>query len=224
MTDRYMIVGLGNPGPEYQNTRHNVGFMCMDALIAAHHLSVERHKLSKAKIAVGTIAHCPVVVVKPQTFMNLSGGSVQGLAAFYKIPPQRILVVFDDLDIPPGTVRIRAKGGSGGHRGMRDIIQRLGTQDFPRIRFGIGRPPDRMDPADYVLQPFSRQEQPLIAETIDRVLRAIELWLAEGIEAAMNRFNGTADEVRAREIAAQAPPAPLNPQAPPSAEPPQPDQ
>ena len=125
--------------------------------------------------------------------MNLSGSTVQGLAAFYKIPPEHILVVYDDLDLPAGTLRIRPKGGSGGHKGMTDIIRRLGTQDFPRIRFGIGRPPGKMDPAAFVLRPFDRDELPQVQDSIDRVVGAIEAWLREGIDIAMNRYNPAND-------------------------------
>lgn len=195
MTERHLIVGLGNPGREYEETRHNVGFRCADALVQAHHLKYDPKKKSKGKVAEGMIAGKPVLIAKPQTFMNLSGSTVQGLASFYKIPPDRILVIFDDLDLPPGILRIRQKGGSGGHRGLTDIIQRLGTQDFPRIRFGIGRPPGRMDPAAFVLQRFSGEEETLVAQTVDRAVKAIELWLAEGINSAMNRFNGTGDNL-----------------------------
>lgn len=216
MNERYLIVGLGNPGREYENTRHNVGFRSADALVKANGLSFAPKKQSKAKVAEGTIAGKRVLIAKPQTFMNLSGSSVQGLAAFYKIPPGHILVILDDLDLPLGTLRIRSKGGSGGHNGVNDIIQRLGTQDFPRIRFGIGRPPGRMDPAAYVLLPFTADEASAAAHTFERVLKAVEAWLAEGIEAAMNRYNGTAEEVAAR-LAAPKP-------QPPTPQPEQPEQ
>ncbi len=198
MGERFLIVGLGNPGAEYELTRHNVGFMAADALVTAHRLTYDRRKKSKSKVAEGAIAGRRVLVAKPQTFMNLSGSAVQGLVAFYQIPPERILVVFDDLDLPLGTLRIRPKGGSGGHRGMSDIIQRLGTQDFPRVRFGIGRPPGRMDPAAYVLRRFSAEEQPAVEEALARVVDTVETWLTQGIDAAMNRYNGSAAEVAAR--------------------------
>lgn len=188
-SERYLLVGLGNPGREYQNTRHNIGFRCADAFTRAHGLAYESKKRSKAIVAEGTVAGQRVLVAKPQTYMNLSGSAVQGLAAFYKIPPQRILVIYDDLDLPAATLRVRSKGGSGGHRGMTDIIRRLGTQEFPRIRFGIGRPPGRMDPADYVLQRFSPEEEPAIAEAVERAIAAVEIWLRDGIEAAMNASN-----------------------------------
>ncbi|HEX3049603.1 MAG TPA: aminoacyl-tRNA hydrolase [Aggregatilineaceae bacterium] len=194
MSERYLIVGLGNPGREYENTRHNVGFACADALVKAHNLAYDTKKKSKAKIAVGTIVGKSVLIAKPQTYMNLSGSSVQGLATFYRIPPEQILVIFDDLDLPLGTLRIRKKGGSGGHRGLTDILQRLGTQEFPRIRFGISRPPDKMDPAAFVLRRFEGDEIPLVTQTLERAVKAVETWLSEGIDAAMNRYNGTSQE------------------------------
>lgn len=193
--ERTLLVGLGNPGRQYEHTRHNIGFRCADAFVRAHSLSYESKKRSKAIVAEGTVAGQRVLVAKPQTFMNLSGSAVQGLAAFYKIPPERILVVFDDLDLPAAVLRVRSKGGSGGHKGMTDIIRRFGTQDFPRIRFGIGRPPGRMDPTDYVLQRFSEDEEPAIAEAVERAVAAMDTWLRDGIDAAMNAFNtGSAPE------------------------------
>jgi PTH1 family peptidyl-tRNA hydrolase len=190
MSEQVLIVGLGNPGTEYANTRHNVGFHCVTELARTHQLIFERRKKSKAKIAMGPLNGKRVILANPYTFMNRSGMSVQGLSAFYKIPAERILVIYDDLDLPLGTVRIRSKGGSGGHKGVSDIIQRLGTQDFPRIRFGIGRPQGSMDPAVYVLLPFKEKELPLVKQTIEHVIQAIETWLDEGLEVAMSRFNG----------------------------------
>lgn len=190
MSERFLIVGLGNPGAQYENTRHNVGFMCADELVRAHGFSFDPKKKSKARIADGVIRQQRVLVAKPQTFMNLSGSAVQGLVMFYKIPPENILVIFDDLDLPLGMLRIRPKGGNGGHNGMRDIIQKIGTQDFPRIRFGIGRPPGQMDPAAYVLRPFDSDEKRLVNLGIDRVRQAIETWLTDSIDIAMNRYNG----------------------------------
>jgi PTH1 family peptidyl-tRNA hydrolase len=198
MSDRYLIVGLGNPGPEYDQTRHNVGFRCVDALVQAHGITFDQKKRSKARTADGLIAGKRVLIAKPQTFMNLSGTSVQGLAAFYQIAPKNIIVILDDLDISLGTLRIRPKGGSAGHKGLSDIIQRLGTQDFPRIRFGIGRPPSRMDPAAYVLRRFDQDELPVIGSAVERTIKAVEVWLTEGIDNAMNRYNGSAEEVAAR--------------------------
>lgn len=192
MAERYLIVGLGNPGFKYANTRHNIGFRCVDALAERHGLSLDR-KQGKALVASGTIAGQPVLLIKPQTYMNLSGDAVSAVANFYRITPDRLLVIFDDLDLPVGTIRIRKSGGAGGHKGMISIIEKLGTQEFSRIRVGIDRPPGRMDPADYVLLPFREgDESILVAETIDRVVQAVQSWLTDGIEITMNRYNHTA--------------------------------
>jgi PTH1 family peptidyl-tRNA hydrolase len=193
MTDRYLIVGLGNPGREYEKTRHNIGWRCVDAIAAAHGLTFAR-KQSKAIVADGTIADRKVLLAKPQTYMNLSGEAVRGLVDFYKIPPANLLVISDDMDIPLGTLRIRESGGAGGQKGLKSIIEHLGTQNFARMRFGLSRPPGRMDPAAYVLQDFDKGEMPLVNETLDRVVKAVETWLREGTAIAMTRHNGTADE------------------------------
>ena len=193
MTDRFLIVGLGNPGREYQNTRHNIGWRCVDAIATAHGLTFAK-KQSKAIIADGTIADRKVLLAKPQTYMNLSGEAVQGLITFYKVPLANLLVISDDMDIPLGTLRIREKGGAGGQKGLKSIIEHLGTQDFARMRFGLSRPPGRMDPSAYVLQDFDKREMPLVIETLDRVVKATETWLREGIALAMTRHNGTAEE------------------------------
>ena len=184
-----LIAGLGNPGPQYAANRHNIGFRCLDRLAAEHGLTFDRRQ-KRALTARGVIAGREVLLVKPQTFMNESGRAVVPLARFYKVPPARLLVVYDDLDLPPGTLRLRPSGGSGGHRGMRSIIAQLGSQEFPRLRIGIGRPPGRMDPAAYVLQDFAPEEWPLMEETLARAIAAIEVWLTEGLDAAMSRYNG----------------------------------
>jgi len=168
--------------------RHNVGFRCLDRLAAAHHLHFDKRQ-KKARVALGSLDGARVVLAKPQTYMNASGRSVVGLARFYKVPLDRVLVVYDDLDLPLGTLRLRPQGGSGGHRGMRSIIQQLGDQAFPRLRIGIDRPPGRMEPAAYVLQDFSAEEESLLDETFDRAVAAIETWVDEGIESAMTRYN-----------------------------------
>jgi PTH1 family peptidyl-tRNA hydrolase len=183
-----LIVGLGNPGKEFSTHRHNVGFQVVDALARAHGLAFSRRK-GLARVSEGQIEDRCVVLAKPQTFMNQSGRSVRRLSQVYKIPPERILVVYDDLDLPLGRLRMRSEGGSGGHRGMRSIIQSMGTQEFPRLRVGIDRPPGRMDPADYVLEPFGQAQQLCVIEVLPEAVRAIECWLAEGIVAAMDRFN-----------------------------------
>jgi PTH1 family peptidyl-tRNA hydrolase len=186
--ERYLIVGLGNPGLKYAANRHNVGFRCLQHLAAAHSLSFDKRQ-KKARVALGAICGRRVVLAQPQTFMNHSGRSVAPLMRFYKVPVERLLVVYDDLDLPLGTLRVRPEGGSGGHKGMRSIIAQLGDQDFARLRIGIGRPPGQMDPAAYVLQGFAADEEPVVEETLERVVAAIETWLAEGVEMAMSRHN-----------------------------------
>ncbi len=189
-----MIVGLGNPGPEYARSRHNVGFQVVDLLAERHRLVFDRYQ-KRARLALGRVepaggAALKVVLAKPLTYMNASGEAVGQLAAFYKIAPADILVVFDDLDLPLGKLRLRPDGGSGGQKGLESIIKALGTEGFPRLRVGIGRPPGQMDPAEYVLQPFSTDQEKEMAFVRPRAAEAIECWLAQGIEAAMNQFNG----------------------------------
>lgn len=184
-----MVVGLGNPGTEYASHRHNAGFLVVEALARAHKLAFARRRRTRAYVAEGWVGKQQVLLAKPQTFMNLSGRAVGRLSRAHGIPPERILVVYDELDLPLGRLRIRSEGGSGGHKGMRSIIETLGTQSFPRLRVGIDRPPGRMDPADYVLQPFSSQEQACLTQVLEWSVAAIECWLDEGIVAAMDRFN-----------------------------------
>jgi PTH1 family peptidyl-tRNA hydrolase len=191
--DVSLVIGLGNPGRRYAQTRHNVGFQIVTRLAEKHRLSFSRMQ-NEALVATGRIGDVRVVLAKPQTWMNESGGAVGPLARFYKVELPRLLVVYDDLDIPAGTLRLRSEGGSGGHKGMRSIIERLGTQDFPRLRVGIGRPPGRMDPVDYVLLPFARDEESLMDVTRERAVEAIECFLAEGITAAMNQFNAQSSD------------------------------
>lgn len=186
--ERYLIVGLGNPGPQYAANRHNVGFRCVEHLAADHGLSFDKRQ-KKARVALGAICGLRVVLAQPQTFMNDSGRSVAPLARFYQVPPERLLVVYDDLDLPLQTLRMRPEGGSGGHKGMHSIIEQLGDQSFARLRIGIGRPPGQMDPAAYVLQDFAADEEPVIEETLKRAVVAIETWLTEGVEMAMSRHN-----------------------------------
>lgn len=185
----FLITGLGNPGRQYRETRHNVGFMTVDRLAA--HLGITFSRMeSKAMIAKGEHRGQRLILAKPQTFMNLSGQSVGALARFYKVPPTQLLVIFDDVDLPLGTLRIRPGGGSSGQKGMTSIIERLGTQDFPRLRVGIGRPPGRMEAADYVLQAFSKGEKELLDTTLDRAVQAILEFTGAGLDSAMNKYNG----------------------------------
>ncbi len=185
--DRYLIVGLGNPGRKYQHNRHNIGFMAVDKLARQFGILFNTTK-NKALIGDGRIHNAAVTLVKPQTYMNISGNAVGPLAAFYKILPERVLVIFDELDLPFGTIRLREKGSAGGHNGMKSIINHLG-QEFPRVRLGIGRPPGQMDPAAWVLRDFDRDEQPLLVEVLDEAVKAVETFLADGIQLAMSRHN-----------------------------------
>jgi PTH1 family peptidyl-tRNA hydrolase len=189
----YLLIGLGNPGREYRDTRHNVGFMLIDRLIVR--LNARGMKVqSKAIVTTATYEDRKLILAKPQTYMNLSGQSVQGLAHFYKVPLTNLMVLSDDLDIPFGTIRIRAAGGPGGQRGMSSVIEKLGTQEFPRLRIGIGRPPGRMDPADYVLQNFSRTEIQTLSEILDHAEKAVFTFVTQGLNKAMNDFNGGISE------------------------------
>lgn len=187
-TVEYLIIGLGNPGARYARNRHNVGARCLLRLAAAHNLQFGRRQ-KNARVARGEIGGQPVLLAIPQTFMNESGRAVAPLVRFYRIPLERLLVIYDDLDLPLGAIRLRPDGGSGGHRGMQSVIEHLGTQKFPRLRIGIGRPPGKMDPADYVLQDFSPEEEPVVEEAIERAIAAIQAWLVEGLERAMSEYN-----------------------------------
>lgn len=185
----FLLIGLGNPGREYANTRHNFGFMLIDRL--AVRLNARGMKvISKAIVMDARYEDHKLILAKPQTYMNLSGQSVQGLAHFYKIPFTNLMILSDDLDLPFGTIRIRASGGPGGQRGLSSILEQLGTKDIPRMRLGIGRPPGRMDPADYVLQNFSRNDIKEISEILDRAADAALEFVKNGLNAAMNKFNG----------------------------------
>lgn len=189
MMDTYLIVGLGNPGREYRETRHNVGFMLLDHLTARLNIRFTRMQ-SKALVAIANFQEHKIILAKPQTFMNLSGQSVQGLLHFYKLPLENLLIAHDDLDLPLGTIRIRPDGRSAGQKGMTSTIDRLGTDEFPRLRLGIGRPPGQMQAPDYVLQNFSEFELTVINETLNRAVEAGLTWVTEGLDTAMNKYNG----------------------------------
>lgn len=189
----FLLIGLGNPGREYANTRHNFGFMLIDRL--AVRLNARGMKVqSKAIVMNTTYEEYKLILAKPQTFMNLSGQSVQGLIHFYKIPLTNVMILSDDLDLPFGTIRIRASGGPGGQRGLSSILERLGTKDVPRLRLGIGRPPGRMDPANYVLQNFSRDDMQAISEILDHAADAVLAFVSHGLNKAMNEYNGDVRE------------------------------
>jgi PTH1 family peptidyl-tRNA hydrolase len=185
----FLIVGLGNPGREYKDNRHNVGFMLIDRLTVRLNARLSR---VQAKSLVGSVTYrdYKLILAKPQTYMNLSGQSIQGLARFYKLSLENMIVAHDDLDLPFGTIRLRPGGGPGGQRGVASTIERLGSKGFPRLRIGIGRPPGRMDPAAYVLQDFPRSDLSAISEVLDHAADAVLTFIDEGLDAAMNKFNG----------------------------------
>lgn len=189
--DSWLIVGLGNPGEKYAGNRHNIGFMCLDEFARAHRLKFERGR-HHAKVAEGKGAGKDVVLVKPMTFMNLSGEAVGKLAGRYHATPERLVVVHDDMDLPLGKMRIRLGGSSGGHKGIASITEHLGAQEFTRVRVGIGRPEarDREEVIEHVLGPLSPQETKVMERTIPAVSEALDVILADGVTAAMNRFNG----------------------------------
>ena len=194
MTETYLIIGLGNPGREYRETRHNVGFMLLDRLTVKLNARFTRLQ-SRALVASANYLERKIILAKPQTFMNLSGQSVQGLIHFYKLPLENLLIAHDDLDLPVGTIRIRPDGSSAGQKGMLSTIERLGTDEFPRLRLGIGRPPGQMHAPDYVLQDFSKADLAVISETLNRAMEAALAWVTDGLEAAMNKYNGVIREL-----------------------------
>src|SRR5436190_3383348 len=191
----WLVVGLGNPGPEYARHRHNVGFMVADVLAGRLGARFGRHRKSRADVAearLGVGVDAPrVVLAKPLTYMNLSGGPVAGLAQFYKVPVDRIVAVHDDLDLPYGRLRMKDGGGEGGYNGLRSMSRSLGTKEYVRVRFGIGRPPGRQDPADYVLADFSTVERKELEFLVDRTADAVEAVLTKGLEAAQNAYHAT---------------------------------
>ena len=184
----FLIVGLGNPGREYRGTRHNVGFMLLDRLAEGLGVSFSRVE-SRSLVTRAEYQGNKLILVKPQTYMNLSGQAVSSLLRFYKVPLERLLVAYDDVDLPLGTLRLRPGGGSAGHKGMQSIIEKLGKQEFPRLRIGVNRPPGRMEAADYVLQNFSKDDSELLQEVLSRAAQAVLAFVGEGIVSAMNQFN-----------------------------------
>jgi PTH1 family peptidyl-tRNA hydrolase len=184
----YLVAGLGNPGRQYENNRHNVGFMTLNRLAVKLGESFSKVE-SKALIAKCSYQGQRLILAKPQTYMNLSGKAIGSLMRYYKVPLTSLLVVYDDVDLPLGTLRIRPGGGSAGQKGMQSIVDQLGTEDFPRFRIGIGRPPGRMEAADYVLQDFDRQEIEILNQVLDTAAEAILTFITGGLDKAMNLYN-----------------------------------
>ncbi len=187
-----LIIGLGNPGRGYRRNRHNIGFQVLDALAESVDARFTRMQ-ANALVTDARLEGICVILAKPQTFMNNAGQSVGSLARFFRLPPEQILAVYDDLDLPLGALRLRPGGGTGGHRGLGSIVDHLGLDDFPRLRFGIGRPPGAMDPADYVLQDFGRADEELVSSNVERAVACIRSFALEGIQAAMTRFNAASE-------------------------------
>ena len=186
-----LIVGLGNPGPAYAENRHNAGFQCVSRFAERHGLHFSFYRF-RASLAKGTVHGHPVLVARPLTYMNESGQAVQPLVHHYQISLDSLLVVYDDLDLPLGKIRLRARGSSGGHRGLESILHHLGTTEVPRLRLGIGRPTCG-DPVDYVLSDWRPEERTVMEETYERATEAIDCFLVEGIAAAMNRYNANGE-------------------------------
>jgi len=186
--ERVLIVGLGNPGPRYALTRHNAGFLVADLLAERIGSPFKAHK-GRADVVEGRLTAQPVVVAKPKAYMNESGGPVVAVARFFKIPIERIVVIHDELDLPFGTLRLKRGGGDGGHNGLRSVTAALGSREYARLRFGIGRPPGRQDPADFVLREFAAAERRDLGFHVDRAADAVTELATRGLEAAQNAFN-----------------------------------
>jgi peptidyl-tRNA hydrolase, PTH1 family len=181
-------VGLGNPGPRYAGTRHKVGFLVVDLLAERMGRRFKAHR-GRADVVEGRLAGVPAVLAKPRSYMNESGGPIVAVSRFYKVPVDRLTIVHDDLDLSFGTLRLKRGGGDGGHNGLRSATAALGSREYARVRFGIGRPPGRQDPADYVLRDFSAAERKELGYLVDRAADAVEALLADGLESAQNKFN-----------------------------------
>lgn len=185
----YLVVGLGNPGAKYETTRHNAGFLCIEKMEDEYGFKAKKLKFH-ALIGDTKIANKKILVMKPQTMMNNSGVAISECASFYKIPPQNIIVIFDDVSLDPGKLRIKRKGSAGGHNGIKSIIAHLGTEEFPRIKLGVGKKPHPdYDLADWVLSNFPKNDIPLVREAIDNALGALELMVKGDTEAAMSKYN-----------------------------------
>ena len=186
--DRFLVVGLGNPGPRYAATRHNAGFMVADLLADRIGGRFKTHR-ANVDLIEGRLAGTPIVLAKPRSFMNESGGPVVNAARFFKVAPEQVIVVHDELDLPFGTLRLKRGGGDGGHNGLKSITSALGSKDYVRVRIGISRPPGRQDPADYVLREFNAAERRDLPVDIDRAADAVELVLSAGLEATQLKYH-----------------------------------
>ena len=193
MTEPWLVVGLGNPGKAYAGNRHNVGFMVADLLASRVGAKFGRNKRAHADVAEGRLGFGGprLILVKPLTYMNLAGAPVAQLAQFFKVPVENVVAVHDELDVPYGQVRVKRGGGEGGHNGLRSMSKSLGTKEYARVRFGIGRPPGRQDPADYVLSDFGSAERKELEFLVDRAADVVEAVVLEGVEWAQNKYHGS---------------------------------
>lgn len=189
MAEPLLVVGLGNPGPQYAKTRHNVGFMVADVLAGRMGSSFKVHKRSGAEVATGRLGGRAVVLAKPRVYMNESGRQIGPLAKFYSVGAGEVVVIHDELDIDFGKVRLKVGGGEGGHNGLRSVANALGSKDFQRVRIGIGRPPGRKDPAAFVLEPFSATERDAVPTLCELAADATEMLVSDGLEAAQNQVH-----------------------------------
>jgi PTH1 family peptidyl-tRNA hydrolase len=186
--DRWIVAGLGNPGPEYSRNRHNVGFAVADLLATRAGVAFKRDR-ARAQLATGRLAGRPVLLVKPMSYMNVSGGPLTSVSGYYKVPPDRTIVVHDELDLPFGTIRLKLGGGDNGHNGLRSVTRSLGTRHYFRVRVGVGRPSGRQDPADFLLSDFTSAERKELPFIVDRAADAVEALLSRGLAAAQNEFH-----------------------------------
>ena len=184
----YLIVGLGNPDAEYDNTRHNMGFNTINRISEKYNIKLKKNKF-QGLFEIGEIEGQKVILVKPQTYMNLSGNCVKEIVDFYKIEKENIIIIYDDMDIEPGKIKIRKKGSSGGHNGIKSIIQMLGTDEFPRIRIGIGKPEHKGDEINYVIGAIPDEEKERLIQGVEKAEKALIEILKNGIDIAMNKFN-----------------------------------
>lgn len=185
----YIIAGLGNPGSKYDKTRHNIGFRLIDELAVRNGITFSDRK-HNGLVGKGIISGEKVILLKPLTYMNLSGECVGPAADYYKVEPENVIILFDDISLDVGRIRIRKKGSAGGHNGIKSIIAHLGSENFPRLKFGVGDKPKEMDLADYVLGRFSSQDEATVSEGIKRACEAVECMIGEGCDVAMNKYNG----------------------------------
>jgi PTH1 family peptidyl-tRNA hydrolase len=190
--NKYLLAGLGNPGRVYRKNRHNIGFMVIDELAESYNIKLSRRQ-KNALVGTGRISGRPVILAQPQTYMNRSGESLVRLANFYKLSLNNVLIIYDEIDLPLGVLRMREKGGSGGHNGMKSIIKHMG-QNFPRLRLGVGRPPGRQEPSSYLLQDFRSDQMLVVTDLIELALKTVEVYLSEGIDIAMTQFNGVSSD------------------------------